>query len=244
MKKGFTLAEVLITLGIIGVVAAITLPTLIQNYQKIVWVNQLKKSYSLIEQGFQKMMVDEGVDKLRDVSFISSLEDDCFYGDDRGECKSFYSALKNYFKGEYRKINRKMCFLWDNSICDENYDDIYLSLTDGTDISIIYVPSGRVDDSRCKNIKLNGGHMCSFVGFVLTDINGKKGPNVYGRDIFSFYISDEGKLYGQGGKDYYLYNNSGNLSGYTLGFECIGKKFSDGSGCTGYIIENGWKMDY
>ena len=34
MKKGFTLAEVLITLGIIGVVAAMTMPTLIQNHQK------------------------------------------------------------------------------------------------------------------------------------------------------------------------------------------------------------------
>lgn len=42
----FTLAEVLITLGIIGVVAAITLPTLIQNYQKMVLKNQYKKVYS------------------------------------------------------------------------------------------------------------------------------------------------------------------------------------------------------
>ncbi len=35
-RKGFTLAEVLITLGIIGVVAAITIPSLITNYQKTV----------------------------------------------------------------------------------------------------------------------------------------------------------------------------------------------------------------
>ncbi len=37
MKKGFTLAEVLITLGIIGVVAALTVPTLINNYQTKSW---------------------------------------------------------------------------------------------------------------------------------------------------------------------------------------------------------------
>ena len=36
-KKGFTLAEVLITLGIIGVVAALTIPTLVQNYQTKSW---------------------------------------------------------------------------------------------------------------------------------------------------------------------------------------------------------------
>ena len=41
MNKGFTLAEILITLGIVGVVAAITLPTIIMNYKRIVWVNQL-----------------------------------------------------------------------------------------------------------------------------------------------------------------------------------------------------------
>ena len=51
-KNGFTLAEVLITLGIIGVVAAITLPTVIQNYQKQVLVTQLKKMYATWNEGF------------------------------------------------------------------------------------------------------------------------------------------------------------------------------------------------
>ena len=42
-RAAFTLAEVLITLGIIGVVAAMTMPSLITNYQKKVWTDQLKK---------------------------------------------------------------------------------------------------------------------------------------------------------------------------------------------------------
>ena len=50
MKKAFTLAEVLITLGIIGIVAAMTLPSLIANYQKKVTVNRLKQAYSMINQ--------------------------------------------------------------------------------------------------------------------------------------------------------------------------------------------------
>ena len=49
-KFGFTLAEVLITLGIIGVVAALTLPSLVTNYQKQVTVNKLKKFYNGLEQ--------------------------------------------------------------------------------------------------------------------------------------------------------------------------------------------------
>ena len=49
-KIAFTLAEVLITLGIIGVVASLTLPSVIQNYKKQVTVNQLKKAYSTLGQ--------------------------------------------------------------------------------------------------------------------------------------------------------------------------------------------------
>lgn len=50
MKKGFTLAEVLITLGIIGVVAAMTIPTLIQNTNSIKFVTQFKKDISTLSQ--------------------------------------------------------------------------------------------------------------------------------------------------------------------------------------------------
>src|SRR5574344_629312 len=49
----FTLAEVLITLAIIGVVAALTIPTLIKNYQQKQYETQLKKTYSTLSQAFQ-----------------------------------------------------------------------------------------------------------------------------------------------------------------------------------------------
>ena len=48
--KAFTLAEILITLGVIGIVAAITMPTLIQNHKKKVAVTQLKATYSILSQ--------------------------------------------------------------------------------------------------------------------------------------------------------------------------------------------------
>ena len=58
--NAFTLAEVLITLGIIGVVAAMTLPTLIAKYQEQVTVNHLLKTYSMLSQAVQRMQTDYG----------------------------------------------------------------------------------------------------------------------------------------------------------------------------------------
>lgn len=46
-EKAFTLAEVLITLGIIGIVAAMTLPTLVSNYRKNIVETRLKRFYSV-----------------------------------------------------------------------------------------------------------------------------------------------------------------------------------------------------
>lgn len=54
-QAAFTLAEVLITLGIIGIIAAMTLPSLIARYQKKVWAAQLKYNVSLLSQGFHKI---------------------------------------------------------------------------------------------------------------------------------------------------------------------------------------------
>ena len=60
IKKAFTLAEVLITLGIIGVVVAMTLPILISNYKKNLAVERLKSTYSIINQAFSHSIADNG----------------------------------------------------------------------------------------------------------------------------------------------------------------------------------------
>lgn len=59
-KFAFTLAEVLITLGIIGVVAAMTMPSLITNYQEKQRVSQLKKVYSALSQAFVSAVQENG----------------------------------------------------------------------------------------------------------------------------------------------------------------------------------------
>lgn len=68
MRKfdGFTLAEVLITLGIIGVVAALTLPALVQNYRNQVVETRLKKVYSVMNQAIVQSEADNGAKELWD----------------------------------------------------------------------------------------------------------------------------------------------------------------------------------
>ena len=59
-KKAFTLAEVLITLGIIGVVAALTIPTLIQDSQSRATVTGLKKAYATLQNAFDRAVDENG----------------------------------------------------------------------------------------------------------------------------------------------------------------------------------------
>jgi type II secretory pathway pseudopilin PulG len=61
MKKyAFTLAEALITLGIIGVVAALTMPALIANHKKKVLITRIKKFYSSYNQAYNMKIADDG----------------------------------------------------------------------------------------------------------------------------------------------------------------------------------------
>ena len=59
-KAAFTLAEVLITLAIIGVVAAMTIPTLISNYQEKATVSKVKQAFSIISQAYQLAKIENG----------------------------------------------------------------------------------------------------------------------------------------------------------------------------------------
>ena len=80
-KAAFTLAEVLITLGIIGVVAAVVMPTVITKVQDHVFANQLLSNYSKITNVIERWQVDN----------------DCL-GNARG-CLEMYKSqgAKNYY---------------------------------------------------------------------------------------------------------------------------------------------------
>src|SRR5574344_2334315 len=163
---GFTLAEVLIVLGIIGIVASLTIPQLISNYQKAATVSQLKKTYSMLNQALKASIADNG-----DVS-----EWDYVGNSDVIGAKYILPYLKVISKGNIPDKERAR-----NSSDTYHYD--YQSgygyhLADGTFISFAnHFPGNGYDWSM--------NHAFS----ITADLNGlKKGPNRAGHDVFTFLI--------------------------------------------------------
>ncbi|MBR1754775.1 type II secretion system protein, partial [bacterium] len=100
--RGFTLAEVLITLGIIGVVAALTIPTLMQEQRKIATQTALKKFYSQMSNAIKLSEVENGsVDKWEkedeDISYNENSERDFTENTNRSE-RFFLKYLAPYLK--------------------------------------------------------------------------------------------------------------------------------------------------
>ena len=162
--KGFTLAEVLITLGIIGVVAALTMPVLIGNYQKEVTVTSLKKMYSTLTQAAQMYQAQNGITYEE---FDTSLDGKSFmakyfnpYLHVIKECNGILECYDAYPLAIDRKTNHRQVF----------YIEV---LSDGSYLGIDTVPSGKI---------------------FYFDINGAKGPNYSGRDIFSFYLINKSTI--------------------------------------------------
>ena len=102
LKNGFTLAEVLITLGIIGVVAALTIPTLIGNYQKKEVAVRLQKMYNTIQNAISQAELENGPSET-------------WIFKDETESKNFYDTqIKSKMK--CAKTTSQDCYLEDGSM--------------------------------------------------------------------------------------------------------------------------------
>ena len=252
-KVAFTLAEVLITLGIIGVVAAMTLPSLIQNYQKKALATQTQKFYSTMSQAVKQYMADYGVDDLRNTPLagdnyedwaspeaIASIRDFATkYLKVVKECNPSNEDDNNCFAPVYRK--------WDNSIPDgENTHSFTTS----------WYPSRRdyvLADGSVITIGYWGNKELPGPIELYVDVNGKKGPNRVGYDLWNmtiFYdgVIDESGVTPECRKEGIKCNLA--ASSVNTPAEAREERFEyackDGAygGCFGHFLENGFKFDY
>ena len=146
----FTLAEVLITLGIIGVVAAMTTPSLMQNYKRQQATARIKKFVSVINQALISAENDLGPRE----DWVKGEEDNS---------DSAYDFLNTYIKPYIKSADiEKRTLLGMNMATLRFVDGSQMSIKIGACYDIYY------------------------------DINGEKGPNEKGRDIFVFILCKNG----------------------------------------------------
>lgn len=209
--SAFTIAEVLITLGIIGIIAALTIPALINKTNDLEMQIGLKKNYSLFSQLVQKIASDNS-GSLKNV--FPNVAD--------GRYVNLYSPYLQYSKICSSNIDTGGCWHSPGKWYDYNgalptiiTSQFYsqqggIVLNDGT---LVLVSAG--SDGNCtrgwmawENSGDNNYPTCTV---VFVDVNGFKGPNRAGKDIFELLIQEPGKISG----DLTIEN--------TLGIGCAGK---------------------
>lgn len=241
----FTLAEVLITLGIIGVVAALTIPILINNYQKAQYVTGLKKFYTNFNQALQKISTDNGcTNDLVCTNLFASGTNNATFG---ATLAPYFNISKNCGVTNTTNqdcwatvVNQKYDGLGTNSNLNNNTYYKFIT-TDG--MSVFVTNYGNNCGYSWSNT--GTGYMSQTCGYVDVDVNGFKGPNFYGRDIFEFWITN-GKgafLYPEGGADdkYFNVNRWWNGPTKTCTTDTTNRNATT---CAGRVIEEGWEMSY
>lgn len=224
-KLGFTLAEVLITLGIIGIIAEMTIPIIIQNANDQANVIALKKNYSVIQQAITIAVANEGpIDTWytgADVTEGNTAVNNIFakYMKTIKVCGSSSSCNTATYKFLSSRVPGYMDFT----------SSIGLVLADGT----IMIPA--IDISSY-------GPLISFY----VDVNGIKAPNQVGVDLFGFILYGQSRAASLGYNEGILYPLSGMNTG-DLRFSCSKNvtMFGPGMGfwCTNWAINVG-NLDY
>ena len=233
-KAAFTLAEVLITLGIIGVVAAMTIPTLISNYQEKATVSKVKQAFSIISQAYQLAKIENGAFGTWGFKGASSYDKDddgqnVISADSAENMKIFWQKLSPYLKVA------SSCY-YDDSSCQFPVDKIYMLAgseknIDEANYSSLSLANGMtflggwINDPACRNSNV----ICGDFGI---DVNGlATAPNTLGRDIFYFYIYRD-KIVPMGEKNF----------PYNCNIEDDGQS-NNGYYCTFWVIQKG-NMEY
>ena len=227
-KCAFTLAEVLITLGIIGVVATLTIPLIVANCQKQAGIAGYKKFLSTLNQANAKIVADLGyvpecyrwANGERPYPDMNTCIDRdnagiCVaYGDDKGNPRpSDYSGksseCSNYKNLLYKELKIvKSCnrAFYDGCTAAYKGKDTLLKEADNTLSDYDLLKATESDTGlRAENLKkypavvLADGAVflqCNMQVLVI-DVNGKKGPNKWGYDLFRISLkgNPSGKLF-------------------------------------------------
>ena len=200
MLNGFTLTEGLIAMAIVGVIAALTIPNIVANYQMKSYLAGIKKAYTDLQQNLTIMQADNYRMKSLNVSMLTRG----YVG--YGNSGKTIDETAGQFLRTYYKINRdcgtdtQPCFAEAygsidgdnvaNFSCSKGYSVL---LPDSTAICIVPARTERLPNT-CdpSGICLDVINTRSYPNAkVYIDVNGPDLPNIYGRDMFTFNIYED-----------------------------------------------------
>ncbi|MFA6990063.1 MAG: type II secretion system protein [Candidatus Gastranaerophilaceae bacterium] len=231
-RPAFTLAEVLLTLTIIGIIAAMTIPGLMNSTNKMENVVALKKAYSTLMQTTLMITADNGGDIT---SVLSGLTSDA---DHEGLANIFIQKLsiaKNCGITELKDTgcfpNLKYKFLdgitdWENVATNSTFSTI---LTNDSMSYAFVLWRKNCSLDRSSPVNTTSSPLYNTCGIIYVDINGpNKGSSVTGRDLFSFMLTKKGIF------PFGAYPDKGGASNCSV---------ANGSGCTNKVLSEG-AMNY
>ena len=245
MKKfGFTLAEVLVSLGIVGIVASMTVPSLVTNNQNKTNAARLASVVSSIENAFGTMFTQEGVLSLDETEFYQHLTNQ--------ELEKAESVFGDYLKlhgsgtvTDFYGNNSPFKYIGSSAIPED------VAISDSIDVyqtksgALLMFADGFNEITEAV-AKENGISVTKQYFLLRIDVNGKESPNIFGRDVFVFALCEDGALYPFGGKTHSVIQKGDPTSNYyknsSSTYACVDGKFS--SGCTARLVENNYVVDY
>lgn len=219
MRKAFTLSEVMLVLSVIGMIAALTIPGIIQSTQEKQALVKLKKEYSTLSQGINSMIANDDMYTAFDNT------------DDATSDVQTLNTLAKYVN--IIKICGTGSGCWYNTPLKSNNGTV---LYTNFDVSLgrakaILADGAMIFIDRWSNgfCQLNNGNgplqnTCAFVGI---DVNGSIGPNTSGKDYFGFWLTRDGLVPAGAHNDININDQTCNNTEYERSTGCTFKVLSD-----------------
>lgn len=222
------MAEILITLGVIGVVAAITIPMLISNYQKKLTVTQLKETYSMFSQAVRLSESENGevagwqIESRKNVEFFDTFLAPYLKN---FKAKSKANSLVYYTPGGKKETG--LAIIRGGAVVYTLLSGVQILVNDGTVIG---------DQQKDGTFRLS----------VLIDLNGYNSPpNKFGRDTFFVQINSARGIvfsYLDDGEDSNKYKTREQLKDGPSKFSYQCNKNGRGLWCGALIEKDGWNI--
>lgn len=235
-KQGFTLAEVLLTMSIVGIVAVVTMPALTVSTNSKQLQAQFNNAHSILSQAVYAVAGQKGPG-IRKI-YAAFTNPDKEKNEEGG-----YKNQNEFFQLFFKQLKT-------DGKCRYNVNEIknYNGSKSGNSVYIdrgTKAPSNRLANGMCVDVNI-----CAKEINITVDINGTKKPNQLGHDIFFFDINDDDKLNPKASVAFTEENyqealskdanaDTPNLSGQ-LGDPCsaTSKQAGNGLGCAYYALTN------